>query len=318
MPKYAYIVKRFNKSSKLVIQRANTLIEEYSTMGYSLTLRQLYYRFVGNAWIPNTLQSYKRLGSIVGDARLAGLIDWRALQDRTRFLRGKSFSNSPVDLIRELPAKYHTDRWQDQPSRIEVWVEKDALIDVVSRACSPWSVDYFSCRGYVSLSTMWQAAQRLIRYANNGQSTIILHMGDHDPSGLDMTRDIQDRLTTFQVPGFSVRRVALNLDQVEGHQLPPNPAKIKDPRCKRYIEEHGNESWELDALPPNILHELVDTNLRNLLANFAAYERRNKEEKSGRTLIAKVAEKWDKVAKFVSKPANRRGKPVKKRKDKES
>jgi len=256
MSKISYVEKRFFGSSLKIIEQANAIIADYSTQGYELTLRQLYYQFVSKDLIANNQKEYKRLGSIINDARLAGRIDWDAIVDRTRNLMSLNHWSSPAEIIECSARGYRIDKWEGQPHRIEVWIEKDALAGVAERACNALQVPYFSCRGYTSQSEMHSAAMRLKDYADNDQEPIIIHLGDHDPSGIDMTRDITDRLDLF-MGGMTVNRIALNMDQVMKHKPPPNPAKITDSRAEGYIKIHGQKSWELDALSPKILDTLI-------------------------------------------------------------
>jgi len=179
-------IKFQNKSLEL-IERVNSIISEYNAQGYELTLRQVYYQLVARGFIPNNERSYKNLGNLINDGRLAGLIDWYAIVDRTRNLRGNSHWSSPSSVIRSAEYSYMLDRWQNQPNYVEVWVEKDALIGIVSQICSKLDVPHFSCRGYTSQSEMWVAAQRFIKQEHRESRTII-HLGDHDPSGIDMSR----------------------------------------------------------------------------------------------------------------------------------
>ena len=255
--KIAYIDKNFHASSLELIELANDIIEDYRERGYSLTLRQLYYQLVARDLIPNNQKSYNRLGSILSDARLAGYVDWEAIEDRTRNLAALQKWSHPKQIIRAAHRSYKIDRWQNQEYRPEVWVEKEALAGVVARACRPLDVDYMSCRGYMSQSEMWQAAQRFIEYSDNDQVPIIIHLGDHDPSGIDMSRDIMDRLSLFCDNDMDVIRIALNYDQIEQYNPPPNPAKITDSRARGYIAEFGRSSWELDALDPDTLVDLI-------------------------------------------------------------
>lgn len=257
--KICYIEKRFASKSRTMIDNANAIIEEYLAQGYELTLRQLYYQFVARDLIPNTLREYKNLGSIVNDARLAGLISWTAIVDRTRNLQGNSHWKSPADVVEACANQFQIDKWADQPNRVEVWIEKDALVGVIERVCRSLDVSFFSCRGYTSQSELWAAAMRLKRYRDGGQEPVIIYLGDHDPSGKDMTRDIEDRLALFMGDGgCEVNRIALNMDQIEKYNPPPNPAKLTDSRANGYIREYGNKSWELDALDPKVLHALVE------------------------------------------------------------
>jgi hypothetical protein len=256
MPKVAYIDKTFTDKSLEIIARANQICADYQRQGFDLTLRQLYYQFVARGWIANKDTEYKRLGNIVNDARLTGRLDWNYIVDRTRNLRGLPHWSSPASVLRSAARGYNTDRWANQPWRVEVWIEKDALIGVIAQTCERLDVPYFSCRGYTSASELWGAAQRLIGHEQAGQKTVVVHLGDHDPSGIDMTRDVTDRLGLFGAR-VEVERIALNMDQVRRYNPPPNPAKITDSRATGYIERHGEHSWELDALDPATLDALI-------------------------------------------------------------
>jgi hypothetical protein len=246
----------FRADSLEVIDQAVGIVDEYHAQGFNLTLRQLFYQFVSRDLLANTQRSYKRLGDIISKARLAGLLSWQAIEDRLRKPESKPHWDSPADILEAAAASYNRDTRETQPNRIEVWVEKDALSDVVARIGRELDVTWFACRGYVSQSAMWRAARR---FEADGRPGIILHLGDHDPSGIDMTRDISDRICcTFGQQTVLVRRIALTIDQVEQYDPPPNPAKLTDTRASSYIEEYGDQSWELDALPPNVLAELIE------------------------------------------------------------
>ena len=196
MPKIQYKEINFRGKSLELINLVNQVINEYKNQGYELTLRQTYYQLVARGYIPNNERSYKNIGNLINDGRLAGLIDWYSIVDRTRNLRGNSHWDKPEDVIASARYSYLLNKWDGQPNYVEVWVEKDALVDIVGQACIPLDTPYFSCRGYTSQSEMWSAAQRFIdqSYRDN---CYIIHLGDHDPSGIDMTRDIQERLQMF-------------------------------------------------------------------------------------------------------------------------
>lgn len=275
MPLISYISRKFARASLEIIDEANRIIDDYAAQGYDLTLRQLYYRFIAEDAFPeswrdpstgskNVQGNYKRLGGTINDARLAGLVDWERIVDRTRGLRGKSHWNSPEEIVRACASQYSVDRWKYQRHRPEVWIEKDALVGVIEGVCSNLDVPHFSCRGYTSQSEMWRAGQRILAHMDQRQSPVVFHLGDHDPSGMDMTRDIRERLNVFVgfeegiYPGVEVRRIALNMDQVNELDPPPSPAKITDSRSANYIAEFGSDSWELDALEPAALTGLVE------------------------------------------------------------
>jgi hypothetical protein len=228
--KICYIEKRFSSYSKGIIKQANSIIDEYQAAGFTLTLRQLYYQFVARGLIDNQTTEYKRLGSIINDARLAGLIDWAALEDRTRNLAKHSAWSSPQQILKGAAQSYAIDMWENQPNYCEVWVEKEALNGVIQDACAEHRVPSFACRGYTSQSEQWAAGQRLARMAQGGQVITIFHLGDHDPSGIDMTRDNTDRLEMFiskHCEGYEFHfiRLALNMDQVEKYSPPTKPGQ---------------------------------------------------------------------------------------------
>jgi hypothetical protein len=260
----AYIPKRFGEDALARIGTANEIIAEYEAKGFSLTLRQLYYQHVARGLIANNIGEYNRLGGLINDARLAGLVSWTAIEDRTRNLMGLQTYDGPAALLRQAQGSYRADLWKDQPWRPEVWVEKEALSDVVGQICNRLRVDFFACRGYVSQSEQWRAGRRLAGYVRKGQRPIIFHLGDHDPSGIDMTRDNEERLSMFAGTHVTVVRLALNMEQIDKLKPPPNPAKVTDSRFESYQKKFGDLSWELDALDPAYIQDLIETNVMRI------------------------------------------------------
>lgn len=300
-PLIEYVPKRFSAKTKQIIDQANAIIADYTAQGYDLTLRQLYYQFVSRDLLPNESSEYKRLSGILSDARLAGLVDWDAITDRTRNLTSNPHWSSASDIIEASAVSFAVDKWQGQQYRPEVWIEKEALAGVFGRVCEEMDVSYFSCRGYGSSSEMWVAAQRLLEYSAAGQTPVILHFGDHDPSGIDMTRDIEKRLTTFGLP-VRIERLALNMEQIEHYKPPPNPAKDSDTRSPAYVKLYGNSSWELDALDPSVLSTLARQGIERYM-DAAAFERKRAEEERARRLLEKAALRWQDVTRFLGDAA---------------
>jgi hypothetical protein len=288
MAKICYTPRRFSADSLEKIGQANNIIAEYQRLGFDLTLRQLYYQFVSRDLIPNKVREYQNLGKVINNARLAGLIDWDVITDRTRNLRGQAKWHSPSEIVEACAQQFKIDLWEGQDFRPEVWIEKDALIGVIEGTCNDNRVDYFSCRGYVSQSEMHDAAMRLKRYSRQGQTPVIIHLGDHDPSGIDMTRDITDRLMLF-MGGTKVERIALTMKQVEEFEPPPNPAKETDSRFAGYIEIYGEESWELDALNPSTLALLINQTVEKF-RDESVWDERVLLEREYKTQLERVAE----------------------------
>jgi hypothetical protein len=248
-----------------LVQTANSIIDEYSRQGYTLTLRQLYYQHVARGLIENNLRAYKNLGTLMTDARNCGLVDWYAIEDRGRTPRGYTPWPTVDSVMENLDQAISADYWYDQPCYVEVWVEKDALASVIERATREFHITTLACKGYLSASESWRASMRFRAARSDGKECHLFHLGDHDPSGIDMTRDNESRMSFYWAKGVTVTRLALNMDQVEEYGPPPNPAKISDSRAVGYIERFGDESWELDALEPSVLERLISDAINPLI-----------------------------------------------------
>lgn len=300
MPCIAYKEMVLRGTTHLTIRRANEIIAEYAKLGYhDFTLRQLYYVFVSRDFIPNTKQSYQRFGDAINNGRLCGLIDWDVIVDRTRNLHRLSTWDSPEEIVKVCSETFRYDKWLDQKYRPEIWIEKEALSGVFQRICDELQVSLFACRGYTSQSEAWSAAMRLKAYSEMKQIPYIFHFGDHDPSGIDMSRDIQDRLRMFGAE-FEFTRVALNMDQVEKHKPPPNFAKESDARFQKYKDEYGDQSWELDALDPVTLTSLVREKIKGLRQQ-AKWNKQRFNEDQARNQLKAIANHWKDVATFAYK-----------------
>ena len=293
--KIKYVDWKPSAQSLSIVERADELLTEYELAGYQLSLRQLYYRFVAENVLPNTEKSYKNLGDIISKARDAGLLDWDQLVDRGREARIRPVWSAAGSFLSDVADQFSCDLWKQQETLVEVWVEKAALEEIVEQAAARFGVTTFSCRGYVSASAMHEAAMRIRRKMGHHERVVILHLGDHDPSGIDMTRDIQDRLSLYLTHWSSrldVKRIALSMDQVEEHDCPPNPAKVTDSRFAKYQDEYGDDSWELDALEPSVLDSLIQDSIRSFLDEdiFNARVRFEKNEIKRLHKVAKTLE----------------------------
>ena len=299
MPYIKYVAKDFRPETLALIEQVNAIIAEYRGQGYWLTLRQLYYQFVARGLLANTQRNYKRLGGILSDARLAGLVDWDAIEDRTRNLDALPTWQSPASIIEACAEQFRQDLWADQETRVEVWVEKEALAGVVGQIAHRHRVDCMACRGYMSQSEMWDAAtRRFSQYQVADQDVLVLHLGDHDPSGIDMTRDIGTRLDLFARERVTVSRLALNMDQVLEWNPPPNPAKATDSRYGAYAVEFGDECWELDALEPATLDNLISRAV-DAVRDVDKWKASEEREAEARNRLQGVAEFWPDVIGLV-------------------
>lgn len=298
--KEAFIEHRFKRKSVALIQRANTIIGEMQAAGYTLTIRQLYYQFVARGFLPNTQKNYKMLASLMDDARKAGHVDWDAIEDRTRYLRRiASYANPPRFLDRQARSYYAEDLWRDQDYYAEVWVEKDALLGVVERPCNENRVPYLACRGYPSSSELYLAGKRFERKMDAGKRCVLFYLGDHDPSGIDMTRNANELVGLFaRSNGVEIRRLALNMDQVEEYAPPPNPAKETDSRFWEYQGKYGDESWELDALDPAVLDQAIRDGIASVI-DQERFDANHAAEEANKNRILEVAEHWDEIKDYL-------------------
>ena len=328
MTRIRYVPYNPRADRAAVIEHAVQLVAEYAEQGFRLTLRQLYYQYIArdlfpDSWInreynakhglpeltKNTLVNYHRLSDILKRAREAGMLEWESIVDRLRNMYGPETYTSPQELARTLPEKYTRDLWAGQPKRVEVWVEKDALVEFVQMACEPLGMDYFPNRGYVSCSTIWDIAHN--RHKHNWdvhkQATVVLHLGDHDPSGFDMTRDIEERCRLYSTPyedgeepiDITFIRLGLSKEQVDEFGFPPNPAKVTDSRAKKYIEEHGTDSWELDVLSPDYVINLIQTEAKKHILKPKLMEAEREKQAKGRQLLGDLVSQWDPIAAMV-------------------
>jgi ribosomal protein L6P/L9E len=256
--KHAFRTTRFRGKSKALIAKMITIVEEYQKQGLRLTARQLYYQFVSRDYINNTQKSYRNITNLLADARYAGLIDWNAIEDRGRSPLSWRQYNNIGEMIMSGIKTFRLPRWDTQEKYIELWVEKQALAGVLQPIAMDYHATLMVNKGYSSASAMYEASNRFLWQIDKfGHTPVLFYLGDHDPSGEDMVRDIESRLVEFGIHGIEVRKLALTMAQIEEFNPPPNPAKLSDSRAAKYIAEHGQYSWEVDALPPQELNRLI-------------------------------------------------------------
>lgn len=260
-----------------------------------LTVRQIYYRLVSASVIKNSRSAYNSLDKILVNARLAGTISFDAIEDRSReFLAGdiedyetpERFVEWRLEALKDSDVAYEMPYWLNQPQYVEVWVEKDALASLISQACNRYHVRLAPCKGYPSVSFLYEAAEKL---RNVDLPITLLYFGDFDMRGKDIERYIIERFEGFGVTA-DVQRIALTRQQVESYNLPPQPAKKTDTMAQKWIETQGDVAWELDALEPTILLSLVETAVLEHL-DKDVLEKRNERLRQNREKIREIVEK---------------------------
>ena len=298
-PHRVYVEKTFNSEHTKIINQAVEFLASYEDEGYKASLRQLYYRFVSSVpGFANTEASYKRLGGIINNAKLAGLIDFDSMEDRGRSCTIPWSQPVVEDAMKDLPYSYGEDFWEDQEAYVEVWVEKDALSNVIERPCEALRVPYMACKGYMSGSATWEAGGRFENAVARGKRPVLIHLGDHDPSGIDMTRDNGSRLSMFAGADVEVRRIGLNMDQIEQYNPPPNPTKVTDSRAEDYIRQFGHTCWELDALSPSVIAKLIEKEIKKFI-DPDIWNETIERQRENRAFLTKVERNADRVFDFV-------------------
>ncbi len=289
--------KRFTAAHKHMIKQANDIIAEYQKAGYKLTLRQIHYQFVARDWYENIYANYKKLGNVLNAARLAGRVDWDAFDDPTRQARRITVFDKPEEAVQGLAKTFKLDPWEDQPvkRRIEVWVEKDAATSTVRPSCNDLRITYFSCRGYSSSSALYEGAQRLKWYKENGYEVLVLYLGDHDPSGCQMTDSTIEKVNMLAGTEIDIRRIALTMDQIKEYNPPEQFAKEKDSRTPWYIEQFGTEDcWELDALKPQVIDKMIRDEVEPLI-DREAWDATLEREQEHLATLKEIISNWDRT-----------------------
>jgi hypothetical protein len=302
MAKEKFIEIAFRRKTVDLIQKANVILSANVEAGYTMTLRQLYYQLVQAGIIENNKNSYERLGSVMNDARRAGLVDWAAIEDRGRNLNRWTLYTDPKNFLDNMIRYYLEDIWRDQDTYVETWIEKDALIGVLERPCGHYRVPYFACRGYPSTSELYLASKRFDRKMREGKRVVLLYLGDHDPAGVDIPRSNQENLDLFCYnSGVELKRIALNMDQIEEQGIVSDQTtKIGDSKSLGYEDTYGTDTcWELDALTNQFIDDLVRAEIEALLSDPEMFQQRRDEEEANETLLREVADDYDAVRRYL-------------------
>jgi hypothetical protein len=249
-----------------VVEATNKIIAQYDVR---LTVRQIYYRLISPPFqlFANKLSNYKGFDKILTRAREKGEVNWRKIEDRSRTTIGgdsgfdspELFTDAMIVWTKRAWENYTRPAWKDQSKYVEVWVEKDALATLVSNVADGFRVLTYPSRGYSSFTRVMEAIEDRFEEVPEDRSLTLIHLTDHDPSGLDMTRDVERRIREYwgSSDRVEIERVALTFEQVKKFDLAPNPTKMADPRSQNYHAQYGNQCWELDALPPDALEKIV-------------------------------------------------------------
>lgn len=289
--KEKYIDIKFQRKTQEQIDKALSVIQEYRDQGFVMTVRQVYYQMVARGYAPNSVQSYDNVQNLLNNMRLAGVLDWDAIEDRTRDVISRSHWHGVKTMLQSATDWYFEDMWAEQPYFIIALLEKEALAGIFQSVLDPLDIPLLPARGYISSTSLRDLAkQRMLRAR---RQVLVLHFGDHDPSGMDMSRDLRERLEMFtRGMDFEFRRMALTMQQVEENNPPPFPAKISDSRYQGYVSEYGVDSWELDALSPEYLKGVIEGAVHPLI-DWDQWNATDRRIERRRTVLQKMTDDYD-------------------------
>jgi hypothetical protein len=198
-------------------------------------VRQVFYRLVSGGVIEKTESEYKQtVCRLLTDMRLSGYLSYHWIADNTRWMRKPETYDSVEEMLQLTATTYRRAVWRNQPVYVEVWLEKDALAGVLLEETASWDVPLMVTRGYASLSYLFEAAQAI---KAQDKPVHLYYLGDYDPSGVDISRQVERRLREF-APDAEIHfeRVAVTPEQIQTLQLPTRPTKRTDSRAKAFWE----------------------------------------------------------------------------------
>lgn len=246
------------------VQEIFTTYEDY----LPLTVRQVYYQLVGNYDYPKTDNAYERLCEHLVRARRARRIPFDWLRDDGVVVAQHQWFDGPADFwdhVGQQARRYERDKQTGQPNYVELWTEAAGMMPQLARVAGRFSVPVYSCSGFASLPAVRQIVDRAYR---RNVPTVLLHVGDFDPSGEAVFEHIVDDASEFldddrilQTQKIIAHRVALTGGQVHAYDLPTSPAKSTDSRSAKW----KGGTCQVDALPPDTLAEMVEDAIKHYL-----------------------------------------------------
>lgn len=278
-------IKR-NRRTKLDIFRLKTGLLEIIDEQKPMTVRQVFYQAVGQALIDKTEAEYKNtICRLLVEMRKSGEMPYEWIVDNTRWMRKPTTYSSMSRMLALTQQTYRRAIWDDQNAYVEIWLEKEALAGVLVDVTAAWDVPLMVTRGYPSISYVHEAAQMI---ASQGKPAYLYYFGDHDPSGVDIDRFVEEQIPAI-APDVDMEfvRVAVLPEQIEEMSLPTRPTKKTDSRSGSF----KGESVEVDAIPPSELRSLCEYCIRRHI-DEDVYEKTLEIEEQERATLAMIADDY--------------------------
>jgi hypothetical protein len=276
--------------SQELLEQVEAVFEQYEEQ-LPLTIRQVFYRLVATVEFEKTENGYERLQNLLNRARRASLISFEDIRDDgvtiampLAFAGRKAFFRA----AKELAARYARPRQDGQEQYIELWVEAAGMVPLIKRTVGDeFGIPIQSCGGFDSTSAKWGAAQRALA---RDVPTVVMHIGDHDPSGLALFESVGEDVGAMVAEfdgDIDFRRIAVTPEQIDRYQLPTAPPKKNDVRSAWT----GGGTVQAEALPPDVLGEEVRQAVSPLFDDQALAEIRAQEKVDAANLNADL-ERW--------------------------
>jgi hypothetical protein len=249
----------FHKNNQRKLKQVQEIFSEYNM---PITLRQLYYQMVARQYIPNNQKTYHSLSRLCVIARDEGSLQEESFADRLRIIDQPSSWDDLKSFLTTVKSSYRKNNWDTQDNYLEIWSEKDALRGVISPITHKYDVPLLIVRGQLSRTAVYEAHKRFLSASEQGKFSHLFYFGDFDPSGIGIYNSLKNRTKKFGngilVEDIKFERIALSEQQIEDYNLPYIKAKKDDPNYKKFIAKYSDKAVELDALPPNVLMELIE------------------------------------------------------------
>lgn len=224
------------------------------------TVRQIFYQAEVRGLIPKDERGYDAVQRRLVELREKKLIPYEWITDNARLIRGLRRYSGPDGFARDVASLYRRDYWVSHPCRVEIWIEKDALASVLYPVVvEDWGLNLYVTRGFSSITYLQNAADDI---QARRKKTFVYVLSDFDPSGISLAQKISEELQRRAAPiEVEVSRLAVTPAQIAKWCLPSRETKVTDSRAKKFMEQYGDRSVELDAIPPQELRRLVSESI---------------------------------------------------------
>jgi hypothetical protein len=291
MTEYSETSSKIVRRGRGMAQKSLDLIEAMyaaAEIAQPITGRGIGYKLFTQGLIPSMSRAdMQRVYRLLKEARERDEIPWEWIVDETRELERAASWSDPAAYVRTVSRAYRRDFWLQQPDRVEVWSEKGTVRGVLAPVLDQYGVGFRAVHGFSSATMTYDVSNY-----DTDRSLIVLYVGDYDPSGMYMSEcDLPARFSKYGGDHITLERIALSSEQVT--DLPSFPAtdKKKDPRYAWFVEHYGKTCWELDALDPNELRDIVEQAIQNEIEPVA-WDRCAVVEKAEKESLRTVLDRW--------------------------